>query len=99
MQDLSERLANRVQLTSDIVAVENAFRADIDYAMRVKFYGTDPAGERRYSPAKCIGARKREVTGDHHADAHAEVYSAHSNAFSKKIESHACSVLQLRPHS
>jgi IS1 family transposase len=59
MQDLQQRLANRVQLTSDghrsyIVAVEETFGADVDYAMLQKLYGADPAGERRYSPAKCI---------------------------------------------
>ena len=44
MDDLRERLANRVQLTSDghkayLEAVEGAFGGDIDYAMLVKLYG------------------------------------------------------------
>jgi hypothetical protein len=39
-------------------AVEGAFGADIDYAMLVKLYGPAPEGERRYSPAECIGAVK-----------------------------------------
>ncbi|MGH6922411.1 MAG: IS1 family transposase, partial [Propylenella sp.] len=43
MDDLRERLANRVQLTSDghkayLEAVEGAFGADIDYAQLVKLY-------------------------------------------------------------
>ena len=47
MQDLAGRLANRVQLTSDghrayLSAVEDAFGADIDYAMLVKHYGDAP---------------------------------------------------------
>ena len=47
MEDLSARLANRVQLTSDglkvyIQAVKNAFGNDIGYAQLVKVYGIDP---------------------------------------------------------
>lgn len=72
MDDLSRRLSNRVQLTTDghkayLEAVEGVFGADIDYAMLVKLYG-EPAGrktaERRYSPAECIGARKEWISGD-----------------------------------
>ena len=42
MDDLRDRLANRVQLTSDdhktyLEAVDGAFGGDIDYAMLVKF--------------------------------------------------------------
>jgi IS1 family transposase len=68
--DLAERFAGRVQLTTDglkayLAAVEDAFGADIDYAMLVKLYG--PAGgaaqERRYSPAECCGAIKGTVCG------------------------------------
>ena len=44
MDDLRDRLANRVQLTSDghkayLEAVEGAFGGDVDYAMLVKMYG------------------------------------------------------------
>jgi hypothetical protein len=47
MDDLSKRLANRGQLTSDghkayLEAVEGAFGGDIDYAMLVKLYGAAP---------------------------------------------------------
>jgi len=68
MDDLRGRLANKVQLTTDghkayLQAVEDAFGADIDYAMLVKLYGagpatTDDAVGRRYSPAECVGIRK-----------------------------------------
>ena len=49
MDDLRDRLANRVQLTSDghkayLEAVEGAFGADVDYAMLVKVYGAAPEG-------------------------------------------------------
>ncbi len=68
IQDLSERLANRVQLTSDghhayLDAVERAFGADVEYAMLVKMYGTAPEAEKRYSPVECVGARRQAVNG------------------------------------
>ena len=68
MQDLAGRLASRVQLTSDghsayLSAVEDAFGADIDYAMLIKHYGNAPEGQRRYSPAVCTGATKVSVSG------------------------------------
>lgn len=69
--DLAPRLASRVQLTTDghkvyLGAVEDAFGADIDYAMLVKLYGPAEGGaqERRYSPAKCCGSVKGTVSGD-----------------------------------
>ena len=68
LKDLRGRLANRVQLTTDghrvyFNAVEDVFGTDIDYAMLVKLYGTEPSGEARYSPAKCIGTNSRVVMG------------------------------------
>ncbi|HEV8046689.1 MAG TPA: hypothetical protein VGP35_03105 [Terriglobales bacterium] len=39
-------------------AVEDAFDADIDYALLVKLYGASSENpESRYSPATCIGCR------------------------------------------
>ena len=69
MTDLSERLANRVQLTTDghkmyLEAVEGAFGADIDYSMLHKLYGADPEPDKRYSPAKCIGVTHQPIMGD-----------------------------------
>jgi IS1 family transposase len=68
MDDLASRLANRVQLTTDghrayLEAVEGAFGNSIDYAMLVKLYGNDRAGEARYSPAECIGCKEIGITG------------------------------------
>src|ERR1035437_8215589 len=64
--DLAARLANRVQLTTDghrayLRAVEDAFGANIDYAMLIKLYGGDSEPEKRYSPAECIGTREIKV--------------------------------------
>jgi hypothetical protein len=63
---LKERLANRVQVTSDghrpyLTAVDAVFGNVVDYAMLVKLYGADPVAEKRYSPAKCIGAKNPEI--------------------------------------
>ena len=71
MDDLADRLATRVQLTTDghkayLEAVEGAFGMDVDYAMLVKLYG-DATGqkghEKKYSPAECTGARKELISG------------------------------------
>jgi IS1 family transposase len=69
LKDLQSRLASRTQLTTDghrmyLEAVSGVFGADIDYAMLVKMYGYDPAGEARYSPAKCIGTDKLVIEGN-----------------------------------
>jgi len=68
MDDLAERLANRVQLTSDgyrvyLQAVDDAFGGDIDYAMLVKTYESTQE-ETRYSPAKCTGSEKKRICGN-----------------------------------
>lgn len=69
MDDLRDRLANRVQLTSDghrayLEAVEGAFGGDVDYAQLVKLYGNvSDSAKGRYSPAECIGARKERIEG------------------------------------
>lgn len=70
MADVGERLANRVQLTTDghkayLEAVEGAFGADVDYAQLIKMYGNAPDSFKgRYSPAECTGIKKRAVEGD-----------------------------------
>ena len=69
MQDVADRVANRIQITSDghkayLEAVEGAFGADVDYAMLNKIYGaSSESAKGRYSPADCIGIKKQAVTG------------------------------------
>jgi hypothetical protein len=60
--DLSRRLANRVQVTSEghrayLEAVEAGFGADVDYAQLIKLYGEVPHPAGRYSPAQIQGSK------------------------------------------
>ena len=69
MADVAQRLANRVQLTTDghkayPDAIEDTFGSEVDYAQLVKIYGPSLEREGRYSPASCIGAKLMPVTGD-----------------------------------
>ncbi len=72
MGDLAQRLANRVQLTTDgyksyLTAVEESFGNDIDFAQLIKVYGTEGQGKedaRRYSPAECTGIEKKRIAGN-----------------------------------
>lgn len=68
--DLSDRLAHRVQLTTDghgayLSAVADSFNGHVDYSMLVKLYGDAPAhtAARKYSPSKFTGARKTTISG------------------------------------
>ncbi len=68
MKDLSSRLANRVQLTTDghkmyLEAVESAFGGEIDFSQLIKLYGETSEGQKRYSPAKCTGTIKVKING------------------------------------
>ena len=68
LMDLAPRLRNRVQITTDghrpyIEAVEASFGKDVDYAMLIKFYGTDP-NEGRFSPPKVLSDEGRVITGN-----------------------------------
>ena len=74
ISDLKDRLAYRVQLTTDgfrpyLAAVEDNFGADIDYAMLVKVYGTEEreAGAPEwYGPPMVVAAMPTPITGRPH---------------------------------
>lgn len=68
LSDLSERLTNRIQLSSDalaayVEATEEAFGDGVDYGQAVKFYEADPLGPGRYSPPHVIRQERSVVTG------------------------------------
>jgi IS1 family transposase len=71
MQDVADRVANRIQLTTDghkpyLEAVDGAFGLDVDYAMLIKTYGetADLGGpERKYSPGVCTGIVGKKIQG------------------------------------
>ena len=68
IEDLSDRLDNQVQLSSDcfnayIDAVESAFGANVDYGQVVKAYEAEPIGPGRYSPPQVIRADRIVISG------------------------------------
>jgi IS1 family transposase len=84
MCDLKERLANRVQLTSDglksyVSAVGKTFGDDVDFSQLVKIYGPSHEGQRRYSPPVCKGAIKDPRTGNPDPDHISTSYVERSN--------------------
>lgn len=70
MQDMAKRLAGRVQLSTDGLAVyrhavTGAFGVDgVDFAMLTKIYGNIPETERRYTVPKCMATKTTVVEGD-----------------------------------
>lgn len=69
IDDLADRLNNRIQLSSDGLgiyrnAVKIAFGPNVDYGQVVKNYGEDLTSQHRYSPAVCLSVKTTAVTGD-----------------------------------
>ena len=101
-----------MQLTSDghrpyLQAVEEAFNADIDYAMLIKHYATPEGAIGHCSPGECIATEQRRVEGRpdpaHISTSYAERQNLSmrmgnrrmtrlTNRFSKKAENHAHSM-------
>ena len=68
IEDLSKRLDNRVQISSDslaayVDAVEMAFGCEVDYGQIVKTYEAEPIGPGRYSPPHVVAADRMVISG------------------------------------
>jgi IS1 family transposase len=114
LEDVASRVSTRVQVTTDghkmyLTPVVDAFGGAVDYAQLVKIYGTDPEGQKRYSPARILGIETNIVWGDpdpkHISTSYVERQNLNmrmnmrrftrlTNAFSKSLDNH-CHMLAI----
>ncbi len=69
IDDLSSRLDNRIQLSSDSLkayldVVQTSFGRGVDYGQIVKAYEAEPIGAGRYSPPHVVSAERRVILGN-----------------------------------
>lgn len=71
MADVRERLAGRVQLSTDaftaytghLGAVFQTFRHQVDYGTELKHFGQEERGPRRFNPVKCLWVKRTAQIG------------------------------------
>lgn len=111
--DLRSRVLGRPQITTDgfapyVEAIMRAFGEEVDYSMLIKQYGNTPdEDQRRYGPARCVGAKKVWIAGEPDYDKTSTSYVERgnltirmqvrrftrlTNAFSKKLRNHRAAV-------
>lgn len=108
IEDLSRRLAGRVQLTTDgyklyVQAIEDVFGTEIDYAQLVKVYGTKEGDNRR----QYLGSEKKKFSGEPDEDLISTSlierqnltmrmsmrrFTRKTNGHSKKLYNHICAI-------
>jgi hypothetical protein len=96
-----------------LTAVADAFGNQIDYAQLVKVYGNDSEGQKRYSPAQCLGTQLIEIIGKPDQDDISTSYVERqnlnmrmnmrrftrlTNAFSKKLDNHVAMIALFHMH-
>jgi IS1 family transposase len=113
MSDLRARLANRVQLTTDghkaYLSAVKVIDFDADYAMLIKFYGSEGGQTGRYSPPQLVGIETKTIRGNpdpsyintafaerHNLTMRMQMrrFTRLTSGFSKKFENH-CHALAL----
>lgn len=86
VKDLSERMAYRVQLSTDglnayVNAIERSFGGNADYGQIIKTYGTESVeGQRRYSQPEVISSEKKVISGRPNYDLISTSYVERLNA-------------------
>jgi IS1 family transposase len=86
VQDVAERMAYRVQISTDglksyVAAIDKAFGTEVDYAQIIKIYGNDQVDNRRYSPPSGVkSAQKLIYTGNPDEDLISTSYIERLNA-------------------
>jgi hypothetical protein len=100
MMDVADRLANRVQLTTDghgayLSAVVGAFGIDVDYAQLVKHYGEsgNVAGpERKYtgiSKRRVVGQPIKAFVSTSYVEKHNQTMRQHMKRFTRLTAAHS----------
>ncbi len=86
VRDVAERMAYRVQLSTDglnayVNAVESAFGGNADYAQIIKVYGQEEASNnRRYSAPEFVSSEKKVISGRPNLDLISTSYVERLNA-------------------